>query len=614
MCGIAGWVDFKHDLSRQDVIIEGMAETLARRGPDQADRYLTIHAALGHRRLIVVDPEGGQQPMHGSYKGRDYVIVYNGELYNSAEIRRELEKCGHQFHTRNSDTEVLLNAFMEWGPACLNHINGIFAFAVWDEAAEELFMARDPLGVKPLFYTLTGTTLLFASEIKALLSHPHTRARVDIEGLREIFVMGPSRTPGKAVFKGIEELRPACYAVYNRQGLKIKKYWSLVTAPHREDLETTVIHLRDMLQDVVTRQVGADVPVCTLLSGGLDSSAITAFAAEAFRARGERLDTFSVDYVDNDQFFIPNAFETNADYPWVQRASAFLGTNHQHILINNQELADHLQTCLQAQDLPGMTTIDSSLFLFCREIRRQFVVGLSGECADEILGGYPWFRQPAGDDEYFPWIRMIKPRMELLVPGLANKIQAEEYLRSGYQEALAEVPEGIGENVWEDRLRKLFYFNITRFMPTLLERKDRMSMACGLEVRVPFSDQNLVQYIWNIPWEIKNCDGMAKGILRRAMKGILPDDLIQRPKSPYPRTHNPQYAHTIKRQLLSVLDDQASPLLPLINVPRVRTWVESGENYFDRPWFGQLMENTAYMAYLLQINWWLDRYQINVSW
>ncbi|HBQ87182.1 MAG TPA: asparagine synthase (glutamine-hydrolyzing) [Syntrophomonas sp.] len=612
MCGIAGWIDFKQELRSQADIIETMAETIKHRGPDEKGRYLAPHIALGHRRLIVVDPEGGGQPMQGCYKGKDHVIVYNGELYNADKIRRELESCGHCFHTRNSDTEVLLHAYMEWGPACLEHINGIFAFAVWNEVEQEIFIARDPLGIKPLFYARVRDSLLFASELKALLAHPYIRAQVDSEGLMEIFIMGPSRTPGMAVFKGIQELKPGHCIIYNRQGLRVKQYWRLVSKPHGEDLETTVVHLREMLKDIVVRQTVADVPVCTLLSGGLDSSAITAFAAGAFQARGEKIQTFSVDYVDNDRFFVPNAFETNADYPWVRRASDFLNTNHQSIMINNQELSYHLKTSMQAHDLPGMTDIDASLYLFCREIRRQFVVGLSGECADEIFGGYPWFQQDMKMADSFPWIRMVQPKMALLAPALVKQLDPEKYIRQRYLEAVAEVPELDGEDDCEKHMRQLFYLNITRFMPTLLERKDRMSMACSLEVRVPFGDRDLVQYVWNLPWKIKNCDGLSKGILRRALKGILPDDLLLRPKNPYPRTHNPAYAETIRIKLSKVLKDPSSPLLSLINVPLLRSYLDSNTNYFSRPWFGQLMGDTQYMAYLLQVNWWLEQYQIDI--
>ncbi|MEN6460699.1 MAG: asparagine synthase (glutamine-hydrolyzing) [Syntrophomonas sp.] len=611
MCGIAGWIDFNKDLSRQNEVINTMANTLNHRGPDAAGAFLSEHAALGHRRLIVVDPEGGGQPMTRTHKGNEFTIIYNGELYNTAEIRQVLKTRGYSFKTRNSDTEVLLTAYMEWGAECLQHLNGIFAFAIWDKNAQQLFMARDRLGVKPLFYTLKGGSLWFASELKALLVHPQIKAQVDAGGLAEIFIMGPARTPGEGVFKGITELRPGRYLIFNRDGIKVKKYWELNSQNHTEDLDTTAVHLRELLQDTVSRQLSADVPVCTLLSGGLDSSAISALAALALEG-GSNLKTFSVDYIDNDKFFLPNSFETTADYPWVKRVADHIGSDHSYILIDNRELAEALESSLHANDLPGMTDIDSSLYLFCREIRKQVVVGLSGECADEVFGGYPWFRQLPSNTEYFPWIRMVKQRTEFLAPWLTNRISPEEYLQERFQQAISEVPGLDGEDETEARIRQLFYFNITRFMPTLLDRKDRMSMAWGLEVRVPFSDHRLVEYVWNIPWKIKNCDGMAKGILRRALRGLLPDDVLYRPKSPYPKTHNPQYANAVRERFLKMLNTSTSPLLPLMEIKEIKAIAASGKTYFENPWFGQLMGDTQYMAYLLLVNRWLEKYQVEI--
>lgn len=613
MCGITGWVDFTDNLIGQDALISAMAEKLSPRGPDAGGTFLEKHVALGHRRLIVVDPAGGTQPMTRSFEGKDYTIVYNGELYNTLEIRQQLATRGHRFLSTNSDTEVLLTAYIEWGAKCLERLNGIFAFAVWDEKAEQLFMARDRLGVKPLFYSKKGSSFLFASELKALLVHPAVRPVVDAEGLAEIFIMGPARTPGLGVFKGVGELKPGHYLLFTRAGMRVDRYWHLDSQVHKEDLETTAVHLRELLRDAINRQMGADVPVCTLLSGGLDSSVISAFAAELLKASSQTLQTFSVDYIDNSNFFRPNAFETNADYPWVKRVAEHLGTDHKYIFIDNEELAEALRPAMKANDLPGMADIDSSLYLFSRELRKHVVVGLSGECADEIFGGYPWFKQAYSADEYFPWIRMVAQRSAFLSPSLRKQIDPEEYIRQRYRQALAEVPALDSEEPLAAWKRQLFYLNITHFMPTLLNRKDRMSMAWGLEVRVPFSDHRLVEYVWNIPWEMKNCDGMAKGILRRAMKGLLPDDVLQRPKSPYPKTHNPLYAAAVNEAFLDMINTPSSPILPLIDVAKIRNIASSGKAYFEQPWFGQLMGDTQYMAYLLQINWWLQDYQVELS-
>jgi asparagine synthase (glutamine-hydrolysing) len=471
------------------------------------------------------------------------------------------------------------------------------------------------LGVKPLFYTRQGSAFLFASELKALLAHPAVKDELDGEGLAEILVMGPARTPGHGIFCGMAELRPGHYLNYDRNGLRIKKYWALESRPHEDDMETTALKVRELLEDTVSRQVVADVPVCTLLSGGLDSSALTALAAREFKKAGwGTLHSLSVDYIDNESYFKPGAFQPDADSAWVGRVSASLGTSHTYIEIDNRELAAALLPALIANDLPGMADIDSSLYLFCREIKKTATVALSGECADEVFGGYPWFhKQESLDTLSFPWIRMLHERMSMLSPEILEKIQPKNYLDMRYREALEEVSRLPGEDAREARIRELFYLNITRFMPTLLDRKDRMSMACGLEVRVPFSDHRLLEYVWNIPWKMKTCDQMPKGILRRALRGLLPADVLQRPKSPYPKTHSPSYMEAVREGVEKILADSTSPLLPLIDTVALREALQSSGNFFALPWFGQLMGDAQYLAYLIQVNTWLGEYGVTIG-
>ncbi len=612
MCGIAGWIDLKANILGQRAVMEAMVSSLIPRGPDAEGIWQSSHAILGHRRLVVVDPAGGAQPMTRSRNGREYTIIYNGELYNTSEIRSTLESCGYDFQTRNSDTEVILVAFIKWGSECVKRFNGIFAFAIWDEEKQSLFMARDRLGVKPLFYTQQGDNFIFASEIKALLVHPQVEPIVDSLGLAEIFGLGPARTPGNGVFKGLCEVKPGHMLWYDCHGIHNYRYWCLESSPHRENLDTTTYHLRELFQDTVKRQMVADVPICTFLSGGLDSSAITAVAAQVLREEGHPpLTTFSVDYLDNDKYYRSNSFETSADTPWAERVSKYLGTDHKSIFIENTELFAALRPAMVAQDLPGMTDIDASLYLFCREVRKGAVVALSGECADEILGGYPWFRVQ-DEFETFPWIRMVAERMAYLSPELVKKIDLAEYGRARYLEAQAEVPRLEGESLTEARQREMFYLNISRFMPTLLDRKDRMSMAWGLEVRVPFSDHRLLEYIWNIPWSMKNHNGMSKGILRRALHGLLPEEVLMRPKSPYPKSHHPIYGQKVRSELDTILKNPASPLLNLIDRKALAGILNSGRPFLQLPWFGQLMGDVQFMAYLLQINRWLISYKVKI--
>lgn len=607
MCGITGWVDWEADLTRERPVLEEMVKTLARRGPDASGFWLSARAALGHRRLIVVDPEGGGQPMTRRLGGRVYTVTYNGELYNTLELRQELEDRGHTFLSRNSDTEVLLVAYMEWGPDCVERFNGIYAFGIWDEAEQRLFLARDRLGVKPLFYTQQGSAFVFGSELKALLAHPAIRPEVDEEGLAEILVMGPSRTPGHGVYRGIAELRPGCCLVYNRSGIRLRRYWALESKPHPHSFTDTVATVRRLFVDAVERQLVSDVPVCTFLSGGLDSSAITAVAAAAYKRDGTgELHTYSVDYEGNESHFRPDYFQPNSDAPWVRKVSDWLGTVHHNIELTTSDLAAALVPAALANDLPGMADIDSSLYLFCREVKKEATVALSGESADEVFGGYPWFHnREALAADTFPWIRLLEERMRFLSPELVERIRPVEYVAGRYREAQREVPRLPGEEPHEARLREIFYLNITRFMQTLLDRKDRMSMALGLEVRVPFCDHRLVEYVWNIPWAMKACGNLPKGILRRALAGLLPDEVLNRSKSPYPKTHNPVYAAAVGEWMLRILEDQDSPLTQLVNVAAVREMALSHGSSFDRPWFGQLMRGPQFLAYLIQVDTWL---------
>ncbi|UOO37713.1 asparagine synthase (glutamine-hydrolyzing) [Oscillospiraceae bacterium CM] len=612
MCGIAGWTDFSKILLDETDVIKNMTDTLARRGPDDAGCWLSEHALLGHRRLTVVDPVGGKQPMTLLAGGHTYVIVYNGELYNTEELRLALKEKGHTFEGW-SDTEVLLHAYAAWGDACLERLNGIFAFAVWDGQKKCLFLARDRIGVKPLFYARRGKGLIFASELKALLKHPEIEPVIDTSGLAEIFALGPARTPGSGVFKDVSELRPGCCLVFNKNGEKSRPYWTLQSHEHPDDFDKTVRTVRELVVDTVHRQLVSDVPLCVLLSGGLDSSAIASVAATYYKKeRNERLRTFSIDYVDNDKNFRPSDFQPNDDAPWVRRVADFLETTHENCFLDTPELADALFPAVMARDLPGMADIDSSLLLFSRWVKNRATVGLSGECADEVFGGYPWFTRHA-DAGTFPWSQHLESRVKMFSPALVDSIRPQEYVAARYEEACCEVPRFGGDSTDENHMRELFYLNLTRWMPTLLDRKDRMSMYSGLELRVPFCDHRIVEYVWNIPWSMKYYKEREKGLLRQAMTGLLPDDVLWRKKSPYPKTHNPNYIETLRRLTLKMLDDTASPIRPLIELETVRTLAQTLDRETNIPWFGQLMNAPQLLAYLLQVDYWMRMYAVRVE-
>lgn len=614
MCGIAGWIHWHMDLANHIDVVKQMRDTLAARGPDAENSWVEEHAALAHCRLAVIDIDGGAQPMVKDYCGETYVIVYNGELYNTVELRNKLQGLGHHF-VSSYDTEVLLTAFVEWQEQCLNFLNGIFAFAVWRKRARTLFIARDRLGVKPLFYSLKGDSLVFASEIKALLVHPDVEPVLNRTGLAEIIAVGPARTPGIGVFENIFELKPGHYMYYNRSGLFKKQYWQLQSKRHEHTFAETVEHVRELFEDAVRRQLVSDVPLGTLLSGGLDSSVITAYAHKSSLADGlGPLQTFSVDYVDNDKHFRPNEFQPNSDEMWIRRVNEFLGSESHYIRIDNKRLVDALRDAVIARDLPGMADIDSSLMIFSQEIKKHVTVALSGECADEVFGGYPWFKNLSAEPmTMFPWVRNFDERMNIFSQEILNIIQPKAYLERRYREAIAEVPRLDGEVGQAARIREMFYINLTRWMPTLLDRKDRMSMACGLEIRVPFCDHRLIEYVWNVPWEMKYHNQIEKGLLRKALEGILPDDVLYRKKSPYPKTHNPAYLNAMKQSVKEILHEGNSPLLPLLNTESLHTFIDSLTVDSNMPWFGQLMNAPQFLAYLLQMDVWMRHYHVQIK-
>lgn len=612
MCGIVGWLDWNQNLSSETKIIDDMVKTLIPRGPDDHGKWLSINIALGHSRLAVVDIEGGKQPMTRVRDGWSFTITYNGELYNTEDIRKELIQKGYSFQG-HSDTEVLLLSYMEWGVDFVSKLNGIFAFGIWDSRKQSLFLARDRMGVKPLFYHYKNESIIFSSELKALLAHPKIPAEIDEEGLAELFMVAPARTPGHGIIRNVKELKPGNCLLITHDRLRNWSYWQLISKPHEDNLKNTVENVRNLVIDAISRQLISDVPLGALLSGGLDSSIITAIAANNFKTRNQILTTFSVDYIDNNKYFVANDYQPNSDAPWVRKMSSYFNTDHHYLLFDTPELVSALEDAVLARDLPGMADIDSSLLLFSREIKKYVTVGLSGECADEVFGGYPWFhREDLRNIDTFPWSPYIDARLQILSPEITQRIKPIDYIKDRYQEALNEIPQSTTDNKNEEIFKRISYLTLTRFMPTLLDRKDRMTMAAGLEVRVPFCDYRIVEYIWNIPWEMKNYQNREKGLLRLAFDGILPEEILWRRKNPYPKTHNPQYLQTLTTKLLSILSDPSSPINHLINKRYLLNAVEKPTISENKPWFGQLMDTSRFFAFLIQLDFWLRKYKINI--
>ncbi|UIO40842.1 asparagine synthase (glutamine-hydrolyzing) [Brevibacillus brevis] len=604
MCGIVGWLDWDDDLSSQHAILQKMAQAIQHRGPDEEGYWLSPRAAIAHRRLIVIDPEGGKQPMIYREGDQTCVLSFNGEIYNYLELRRQLELLGHSFQT-NSDTEVLLHAFLEWREECVRHLNGIFAFAIWDEKNHRLFLARDHLGVKPLFYCQRGSTFLFGSELKALLAHPKVKPEVEADGLADIIGLGPARTPGFGIFRNVNEVRAGHCVTVTKDQIRTRPYWTLESKVHTDDLDTTTERIRALLQDTVQRQLISDLPLVSMLSGGLDSSGLVALAAEELRKKGQTLQTYSVDFVDNDQHFEEGLLHISLDAPWAKSVSEHVQTRHQEITFNAQDLITHFHMPLRARDLPGLGETDTSLYLFCREMKKKATVSLSGESADEVFNGYPWFQKEKFlNSGKFPWMEH-DGWSSFLNEEAIEKIRPQEYLRRRYEEGIAEVHPLEGETALEAQQRKMSYLFITRFLPLLLDRKDRMSMYTGFEVRVPYCDYRLVEYLWNVPWKVKNIDQIEKGLLRRAFKGYLPQEVLYRNKSAYPMTYHPEYYHAILDHMKQILANPNSPLLPLINKSVIQ-FVLDGKAPMN------LAQSTKLIEYLVQINMWLEEYKISI--
>ncbi len=607
MCAIGGEIDFASPVKVMDYHKE-MISSMKRRGPDDDDIYIGENALLLHARLAVIDVEKGRQPMTFSYRGETYTIVYNGEIYNTKELRKNLESMGMVFET-TSDTEVLLKLYAVYKEECANMLNGIFAFAVWEKNAKRLFMARDKIGVKPFFYHKEGERLVFASEIKTILLHPRIDAVIDKKSIAELMLIGPGRTPGYGVFKGIHELKRGHMAYFDKNGIKITKYWDVTARKHTDSKDQTIEKVRFLVKDAIERQLVSDVPIGTFLSGGLDSSIISSVAASYMKKRGERLDTFSVTYRDNDKYFKKSRFQPNSDEMYIDIMQKYLNSNHHTIVIDTPELADALKAAVDARDLPGMADVDSSLLLFCREIKKHVTVALSGESADEIFGGYPWYRDEKIRMAYgFPWAQSTNYRSTFLNKDI--KIDANSYVNNLYDEYIELAPKYRTDSDVDTRMKEMVYLNMNWFMQTLLDRKDRMSMYSGLEVRVPFCDWRIADYMYSVPWEYKDLFGREKGLLRAAAEGILPPEILYRKKSPYPKTHNPSYRNMVAAMLKEICENQDAPIFKIADYDAVAGLLGTDR---EEPWYGQLMATPQTMAYMIQLNYWMEKFNVKIE-
>ncbi len=615
MCGFAGFfnpfMDFRMNQTENEKILNDMCAALYHRGPDENGSLLAKNYGLAHTRLAIIDLANGSQPMCTVCDDNRYCIVYNGELYNTAELRKDLEQKGRKFQT-TSDTEVILMGYIEYGIDILNKMNGIFAFCIVDEKKGECFIARDQVGVKPLYYSVYDDILVFASEPKGIFAFPYIQPDIDMEGLNEVLSLGPAKTYGKGVFKNVHEVRPGYFLRYGYDGIREYRYWSITAYEHEENYEKTVEHTRFLVTDAIKRQMVSDVPIATFLSGGVDSSIVSAVCAAELKKQGKKLGTFSFDFVDNNKYFVANAFQPSQDRPFVDIMVDYIRSEHRYLECNNDDLFENLFRSVDVRDMPTMADVDSSMLYFCGRVKNFYKVVLTGECADEIFGGYPWFhKEECFKAKTFPWSMDITARQAVLKDEIIAELHMEQYIREAYENTIQETPKLPGEDAHEARRREISYLNMKWFMQTLLDRMDRTSMYSGLEARVPFADIRIINYMYNVPWSMKCRNHVEKSLLREAAEGLLPNEVLYRKKSPYPKTYDPAYEKKLADALTEIIEDASSPVLQLVDKKKVYDFIHQKKDY-GRPWYGQLMAGPQMLAYLLQINYWMKKYRLSI--
>lgn len=612
MCGIVGFCNFTKNFKIHDekfcAILDNMRNSVKRRGSDAYGNYLSEHVGLSHARLSIRDlSENGTQPIVKNIRNNEFSIVYNGEIYNTDELKKDLQKKGYEFST-TTDTEVILYSFIEYGSDCVKMLNGIFAFAIYDKNNENLYLFRDRVGTKPLFYTLFNNTLIFASEPKGIFQYEEFTPKITTNSIREIFSIGPARNLTSGIFENLYELEAGHFMVFNKYGIKDYSYWELQSHEHTDNYQTTVDNVSFLVRDAVTRQLVSDVDICTFLSGGIDSSIVTAIASNHLNKFNKTLNTFSFDFKGNDKYFQSNSFQPQRDRPFVDIMLKNYELNHQYLECNELELAELLYNSVDAKDFPGMADIDASMLYFCSIVKDNNKVALTGECADEIFGGYPWFyRDDLLNSKTFPWSKNIESREFFLNDDMKKILNLEEFSVCAYEDTIKKTPYLLGESAEENKRREISYLNIKWFMRTLLERMDRMSMYSGLEARVPFADHRIIEYLWNVPWFMKYKNNVEKSVLRDAFVDLLPSELLNRKKSPYPKTYNPNYEELLIKKMTLIINNKNSPINDIIDKSKVVEFINSTTNY-SKPWFGQLMAGPQMLAYLIQTNYWLEKY------
>jgi len=610
MCGFCGYVE-KQKITNDKQIFK-MVSALTDSGQNTINVVIKNNVALGHSKSDTKEVYRYSQPITRTINGNCYTIVYNGKVFNYDEIKLQLMDKGYDFFT-TGDAELVLLAYIEYKEKCLKLLNGNYAFAILDN--ETLILARDRLGVKPLFY-YNQDSFIFASEIKSILKHDSVKANIGKDEICEIFGLGPAHTPGKTFFKDIFEILPGHYAIVQNGNISTHKYWDLETKDINDTIEESITKIKGLVTDSLNRQIISNVPVCSMLSGGLDSSVLAYLASKKIT----ELTTFSIDFEGNKENFVESDYQPTRDSDYVKKMQEHINSNHTDLYFSTEEILETLKDAMIARDMPGMADVDSSMLIFCKKIRETgYTVAISGECSDEIFGGYPWYyKEKLINSLNFPWSRAIMTRKSIV----NNNIVSGEYLLNYIDNAFKKSSSNVvfnSLNEQENTFRKTCYNTIKWFMNTLIERTDRMSMLSGLEVRVPFADYRIFEYVYNLSAKYKlglvngNEQPIEKYLLRKAFEKDLPNDVVYRKKSQFPKTYDPKYTELLENQIKNIINKSTSPILEIINVKFLYEILETKGKNLSENWFGQLMTYPQTLAYLIQVNMWLKEYNIDIE-
>lgn len=566
---------------------------LNHRGPDEEGLLFTDDYSFGHKRLFTKDKIRGHQPM----SILNHHIVFDGILLNFDELNSLLiDKVKSR-----SDCELVLKLLIQEGIDIINKFNGNFSFVYTNN--DVTYIVRDQIGIKNLYYTIKDNDIIVSSEIKSILNYG-VKPIMTKDEISELITLAPSSSPGHTLFKDIFEVKPGHYLKFSRTGIEDIKYYNLKRIINNYSYEDNVSHLNYLLKDSVKRNIESDVGISSLLSGGLDSSIITTLAFNEVK----KLDTYSIDYEGNKEEYKTNSFETSRDEDYIHFITNKNGINHKTVLIDSKTIFDYLKSTVILKDSPGMADIDSSLLFLSKEISNNHKVCLSGECADELFAGYPWFKDL--DFKSFPWIRNIDSRIDIVNDEIKNKIDFKGYLNKRFEEVINETPIDIKDDELKIKELKLNYLNIMYFMQSLIKRNDLITSGASLEVRVPFADKRIVEFAYNLPLEQKRLNNMEKQILRDSFKNDLPIEIFKRHKSPYPKSQSLTWHKIIKEEVIKILDND-TPLSKIFNIDKLKEIVINDKE-LDVPWYGQLMRRDAFLAFIYQIHYWLNEYNIEV--